>query len=147
MPWTTWLHPLLMLLVVFPAGFAAAALGLQLQQVRTERGARRKVSPKQARERHIAVGVVFLVAVAVVATIGGFVGVHLAKPVDTSWHGIGALSVVILLIISTALVTLKPLKRLRQARFIHSILNGTVIALLVLQFLSGGWIVRQLLRG
>lgn len=142
----TYVHPLLMVLIVFPVGFAAAAFGIELQQVRLER-ARRKVSPKLVRDRHIANGIAFLIALALVATIGGFVGESLPEAVDSEWHGIGALLIFLLLAISTALVSLRPLKRLQWSKFIHSILNGTVLALLIIQFLSGGFIVRQLLRG
>lgn len=142
----TYVHPLLMLLIVFPVGFAAAAFGIELQQVRLER-ARRKVSPRLARDRHIANGIAFLISLAIVATIGGFVGESLPKPVDTEWHGIGAFLIFLLLAISTALVSFRPLKRLQWSKFVHSILNGTVLALLIIQFLSGGFIVRQLLRG
>lgn len=58
MTWTAYLHPALMLFIVFPVGFAAAVFGLELQQVRAERS-RRKVSPKLARDRHIANGIAF----------------------------------------------------------------------------------------
>lgn len=141
----SYLHPLLMILIVFPVGFAAAAFGITLQQVRLERS-RRKISPKVARDRHIANGIAFLVAVVVVALIGGFATTTLPKSVDTTWHGIGALSVLLLLSISTALVSIRPLKRLSWSKFVHSVLNGTVLAILMIQFLSGGLIIRQLLR-
>ncbi len=140
-----YVHPLLMVLVVFPLGFAAAALGIQLQQVRAERS-RRKISPKIARDRHLKVGIAFLAAVALVATLGGF-AIEGLEEIDTTWHGLGALVVVMLLIASTLLVSVRSLKRLPWSKFVHSILNGTVMAILVIQFLSGGWIVRQLLRG
>ncbi|MBW4696579.1 MAG: DUF4079 domain-containing protein [Aphanocapsa lilacina HA4352-LM1] len=146
MTWTAYLHPVLMLLIVFPVGFAAAAFGIELQQVRAER-ARRKVSPKLARDRHIANGIAFLISLVLVATVGGFASEGLPAAIDTDWHGLGALVVVLLLVVSTALVTVRSFKRRKWARLAHSILNGTVMALLVIQFLSGGWMLRQLLRG
>lgn len=141
----SYIHPLLMILIVFPVGFATAAFGITLQQVRLERS-RRKISPKVARDRHLANGIAFLVAVVVVALIGGFATTTLPKSVDTTWHGIGALSVLLLLSLSTALVSIRPLKRLSWSKFVHSVLNGTVLAILMIQFLSGGLILRQLLR-
>jgi len=141
-----YLHPLLMVLVVFPAGFAAAAFGIQLQQVRLERS-RRKVSPRSARRAHIFTGVAFLLALLAVATLGGFASTALPTGIGTGWHGLGALVVVVLLTLSTALVSLKPLKRLSWSRFVHSVLNGAVMAILIVQFLTGGLIVRTLLRG
>jgi uncharacterized membrane protein len=141
----SYLHPLLMILIVFPVGFAAAAFGITLQQVRLGRS-RRKISPKIARDRHIANGIAFLIAVVAVAVLGGFAAANLPKNIDTTWHGIGALVVLILLGISTALVSVRPLKRLSWSKFVHSVLNGTVLALLMIQFLSGGLILRQLMK-
>jgi hypothetical protein len=141
----SYLHPLLMILIVFPVGFAAASFGITLQQVRLERS-RRKISLKIARDRHIANGTAFLVAVVGVALIGGLATANLPKNIDTTWHGIGALSILILLSVSTALVSIRPLKRLPWSKFVHSVLNGTVLALLMIQFLSGGFILRQLFK-
>lgn len=132
-----------MLLLVFPAGIAAAFFGLQLPQARSGEG-RRKLSLKLVRDRHIASGVTFLLAVVAVAVIGGFASESLPDGISTDVHGAGALLVFVLLAISTALVSLKTLKRLSWSRFVHSLLNGTVLAVLALQFLSGAVILKQL---